>query len=200
MEVLIWCYVICLMDDTSVVDAYMQGKSMRCIAKEFGTNHKLISRILKRNNIETRQYKHARGKRKFDCDKLRAYNNMLHHLRFSVSIEWLVGFDDIEKFKTLNRCITNRDNRFCESTDWYVCYIEKFYSDKQFNLIYNKWVGSGKQLYLKPSIDHIHPKSEGGGNELDNLQFLTWFENRCKNNMSQDVWDSIKQNIQEYFV
>lgn len=42
--------------------------------------------------------------------------------------------------------------------------------------------------------------SVGGTNCLDNLQFLSWFENRCKNNMSQIEWDNIKDNIEEYFV
>ena len=54
--------------------------------------------------------------------------------------------------------------------------------------------------YKKPSIDHIIATSVGGTNCLDNLQFLSWFENRCKNNMSQIVWDNIKDNIEEYFV
>ena len=35
---------------------------------------------------------------------------------------------------------------------------------------------------------------------LDNLQFLTWFENRCKNNMSQSEWDDIKTNIGLYLI
>lgn len=53
---------------------------------------------------------------------------------------------------------------------------------------------------MKPSLDHITPKAKGGTNELDNLQFLTWFENRCKNDMSQEDWDKMKSNILEYFV
>ena len=43
-------------------------------------------------------------------------------------------------------------------------------------------------------------KSKGGKNSLDNLQFLTWFENRCKNNMTQKEWDKLKQNINNYFI
>ena len=32
------------------------------------------------------------------------------------------------------------------------------------------------------------------------LQFLTWFENRCKNDMTQTEWDNLKLTIEEYFV
>ena len=33
----------------------------------------------------------------------------------------------------------------------------------------------------------------------DNLQVLTWFENRCKNDMTQAEWSAIKLNINRYF-
>jgi hypothetical protein len=36
--------------------------------------------------------------------------------------------------------------------------------------------------------------------DLRHLQFLSWFENRTKNNMSQKEWDLLKQNISEYFI
>ena len=35
---------------------------------------------------------------------------------------------------------------------------------------------------------------------LDNLQFLTWFENRAKNDMSMDEWIDIKNNIKDYLI
>jgi hypothetical protein len=188
------------MNEEQIVNLYIEGKSMREIAKQLETNHKLISRILKKNEIETRPTRNTRTIRKFSCKKKLLYNNMATHLRFNVDVEWLMQFVDIEKLKVLNRCVTSRDNRFDENDLWYKEYILKFYFDKQFNKIYNRWVESGKQFYFKPSVDHIRPKSEGGNNNVENLQFLTWFENRCKNNMSQEDWDSVKQNIQEYFV
>lgn len=36
--------------------------------------------------------------------------------------------------------------------------------------------------------------------EMANIQFLSWFENRCKNNMSQVDWDLLKSKISDYFI
>lgn len=36
--------------------------------------------------------------------------------------------------------------------------------------------------------------------DVNNLQFLTWFENRCKNDISWQDWQLMKQNIQLYFI
>ncbi len=42
--------------------------------------------------------------------------------------------------------------------------------------------------------------NEYGTNQLTNLQFLSWFENRCKNDISQNQWNLIKSNITEFFI
>lgn len=188
------------MDEDLVIELYQCGRTMRSIAKEFNTNHKVVSKALKKNGIQTREPKNLRGMRKFDSDVERNYNNMATHLRFEVTVEWLMQFSDFSKLKLLNDVITNRSGRWDVSTDWYKSYIERFYNDRQFNSIYAVWINSGKLKYKKPSVDHIIPKAKGGTNSLDNLQFLSWFENRCKNDMSQEEWDVLKSNIQEYFI
>ena len=124
------------------------------------------------------------------------FKNMKAHLKYNVSLEWLMKFDDIEKLKILNKSITR--NRDCANfnTNFYICFIEKFYYDEQFNKIYNKWT-ENKCKYLKPSLDHINPKSKGCElDDLSNLQFLTWFENRAKNDLSQADWNSIKKILE----
>lgn len=186
------------MNNKEIVKLYLDWKSMRGIAEKFWTNHKLIWRILKSEWIETRKPLNLRGKKKFECDNERLYNNMAKHLRFSVDYKWLMQFEDIEKLKMLNRCISMRDKRWDIATDFYKEYISKFYNDKQFNHIYNKWNEWNKYKYLKPSIDHIIPTSKWWTNNIENLQFLTWFENRCKNDMTQEEWNNLKNNINNF--
>lgn len=187
--------------DEKIIEMYSDdGLTMREIARRLGTNHRMIGHILKRNGISTRSPKNLRGKRKFPCDTDLKYNNMVTHLKWDVSIEWARQFRNFEMLKFLNKAVTNRDNRYPLSTEEYKAYVEKFYRDYQFNALYFKWINNKKDKYLKPSLDHKIPKSKGGTNDLRNLQFLTWFENRCKNDMSQVEWDNMKKNIQEYLI
>jgi hypothetical protein len=128
------------------------------------------------------------------------YKNMATHIRFKVPLVWLKQFEDIEKLKFLNKAITPRDIRFKVDTRWYIKYVLKFYYDKQFIYIYSRWIESGKDKYMRPTVDHINPKANGGNEELDNLQFLTWFENRAKNDMPLVVWQEMKKNIKNYLI
>lgn len=49
-------------------------------------------------------------------------------------------------------------------------------------------------------VHKMYTPTNGGDLNLDNLQFLSWFENRCKNNMTQAEWNRVKENIGEYLI
>ena len=123
------------------------------------------------------------------------YKDIKNHLRWNVDLEFLESFDDIEKLKILNKCICKAPSSF--TTNDYKAYLSKFYYDKQFNYIYHLYLTSNKKKYAKPSLDHIKPLSTGGTWELNNLQFLTWAENRAKFNYTQEEWNEIRE---KYFI
>lgn len=201
-----------------IIAQYEPGvTSLRTLAERFGTNHHVVRRALQSAGIaivkakkspvsaEARQ-RMSEAKKGFrppwlnkPPTKNQLYCNMKTHLRFDVSIEWLLQFPDFEKLKMLNAAISHSE-RFPSCSEWYRRYVEHFYYDDQFNYVYLAWVVSDKDPWKRPSIDHIHPSSQGGLGDLENLQFLSWFENRCKNHLSQEVWESLKSRIWEYLL
>lgn len=123
--------------------------------------------------------------------------NMKAHLKYDVSFEWLDSFDDIEKLKYLNHSIARERDYKGFTTEIYKKFIEKFYNDEKFNQLFNEWIKT-KDKWIKPSLDHIEAKCKGGTLLLDNLQFISWLENRAKIDIPQVVWDKMKKNIQYY--
>jgi len=189
------------------------------IADEMKTDHNRIKRILVKNEIKitirptlkpyTDEHRRkvglaSKGRQSNlgkTMPKSSLYKNMETHLKYKVSLEWLEGFEDIEKLKFLNKSISRtRDRRgFTDKT--YKMFIEKFYYDKQFNDLYNKWLQSDKNKWMRPSLDHIKSRSKKGSLvDMNNLQFLSWLENRTKADMSDVDWRNIKKNIEDYLV
>ena len=77
-------------------------------------------------------------------------------------------------------------------------FILKFYSDIKFNNLYERWLETNDK-WIKPSLDHIIAKANNGSLLIDNLQFISWLENRAKIDIEQNEWNEIKQRINEYF-
>jgi len=191
--------------------------TLRRIAEKFNTNHHLIKRKLLKMGIEIMQGGRIRKpfteehKRKIGASskgrigywagkkmpKITTYKNMLAHLKYDISLEWLMSFEDIEKLKYLNKALSRK--RDCQgfTTEIYKAFIERFYKDKQFNILYDKWIAT-KDKWIKPSLDHILSKSKGGKLSLENLQFISWLENRAKVDMDQEQWNKIKKYIGYY--
>ena len=186
--------------------------SLREVGRKFNIDHHRVKRVLKRNKVEivkenkkrelTEEHKNkisqsTKGRKAWNKGKTMGkevlYKNMKAHLKYDVSLEWLKKYNDIEKLKFLNKTLTRKRVSKHFNTEKYKKFIQKFYYDKQFNNIYKLWLEEGKSKYFKPSLDHIVPKSRGGGYKIENLQFLTWFENRTKNNMTMKEWVSFKK-------
>ena len=191
--------------------------TLRMIAEKFKTNHHLIRRrlekagvaITRRNTLKEFTQAHkdniskaCKGRETWSKGKkmTRDHNlkNMKAHLKYDVSLEWLNGFEDMEKLKYLNRSLSRR--RDCEgfTTETYKQFIEKFYNDEKFNALFEKWRVT-KDKWIKPSLDHIKAKCNGGTLLLDNLQFISWLENRSKVDIDQNEWELMKTRINEYF-
>lgn len=125
------------------------------------------------------------------------YKNMAAHLRYDVEYTWLIKYDDLEKLKFLNSAVV-RKRDFNFNTEIYKKYIHTFYYDTKFNVIYNKWIENDKNKWLKPSLDHIIPNKNGSLDDISNLEFLTWFENRAKNDIDINEWKQMKKDIYFY--
>ena len=212
------------MDERKIIEMYVnRGYTLRHLAEEFNTNHHRIKRILQKNNVEItkrntlrvfsdehrQKISHTR-KMLYKSGVLSAWSkgkkmtrehnlkNMQSHLKYSVSLKWLNQFDDFEKLKFLNGSIKRKRDYEGFTTEIYKQFIKKFYVDKKFNTLYEKWIETGDK-WIKPSLDHIQAKAKGGTLLLDNLQFISWFENRAKIDIEQEEWNKIKERIYDYF-
>lgn len=200
----------------AIVTAYKPGvTTLREVARICGTDHHQVKRVLVAEGINifkgkrgpfTEEHRRkigesARGRvgswKGKKHTKRMIYLNMRAHLRFDVPLDWLEQFEDVARLKYLNSCL-RRSERFPAKAEWYVEFIKKFYHQPQFIGIYEKWLANSKCRWLRPTIDHIMPKSLGGTNDVSNLQFLPWFENRAKCDMTAKEWASIKSNISFY--
>lgn len=199
-----------------IVNLYENDLTLRRISKDVGICRTIISSVLKERDIKVfRKVKPFTDEHRINISnglkgkknslgvkrtKLNNYKNMKNHLLFDVDLEWLCSFNDIDKLKFLNKIVSNirkhNKNEYWE-TDFYIEFIENFYNDTKFNNLYSRWLISNDR-WMKPSIDHID--SNNRKNELSNFQFLTWFENRCKNDITHNEWLKMKENINEYFI
>lgn len=208
-----------MLNEERIINLYTKERyTLRMIAREFNTDHHKIKRVLEKNNIEITQKnrkrepfseEHRRRMSEASMGRVpwsiglkmtreHSLKNMRAHLKYDVTIEWLEGFTDIEKLKYLNHSIARRRDYEGFSTEVYMQFIEKFYYDDKFNKLFLAWKEPGDR-WMKPSLDHIKAKCNGGSLLFENMQFISWFENRAKADIDQITWNSMKERISEYF-
>lgn len=212
------------MTDEELIELYQTtNATMTELAGHRGVSIDIVRRILKKNNIpivkkpktyvitdehrkkisdsRKKSYENgewipwAKGK---SMSKSAVLKNMKAHLQYDVSLEWLETFDDIERLKYLNRSISRKRDSEGFTTETYVSFIEKFYNDPTFTKLYNTWQTTGDK-WIKPSLDHIISKAGGCDlTNINNMQFISWFANRSKVDMTEQEWTNIKENINHY--
>lgn len=121
--------------------------------------------------------------------------NMKAHLKYDVSLGWLSQFDDINKLKELNHLLARDRVSKNFDTEKYKQFIVKFYYDESFIKQYNLYLKT-KDRWDRPSLDHIKPLSSGGNWVLENLQIVSWFENRAKCNLDNDKYNEL---VKKYY-
>lgn len=203
---------------SKIIKEYVDGeKTMNDISNMFNIDCRKVSKILKDNNIEKRAYrKTEETKRKISkalsgkTSPLKGrplsissrYNNMRAQFKLDESTDLSI-YSDFNRLKKITEFISKNIPKEPKNPSYIISFIDKFYNDAQFNKIYDLWISSGMIKWLKPSLDHIVPISRGGDHNIDNLQVLTWFENRCKVDMLQEEWEEFKKTSgtsSDYFI
>jgi hypothetical protein len=195
-----------LMDENEVVRLYVeQGYTLRMIADELGTNHHMVRRVLTRHGVTITQQgrkrkpftnEHRRkiseaskGRPSWSAGKVLPESFRRANMRgkLGTSID-LSKYADYARLSFLTRFLSKRREFIGFNDSVREPFLDKFYFDEQFNRIYDAWIASGQSKWWRPTLDHKHSQSNGGNWELENLQFLTWFENRAKAEMNDDEW------------
>ncbi len=181
---------------------YSAGAPLRQLASEIGRSNQATRKLLIAEGVTIRSRSEAlKGLKRTDevCQAIsqrmlgnRPWNTGLvfdeGRRRDNMSARWggldLHAFPDYQRLKFLTRHLTRQVARGDFPRPQAQAFLNRFYTDLAFNAIYDAWQAHGEDKWWYPSIDHIVPGLIG----LDNLRFVTWFENRAKEAMTLGEW------------
>lgn len=202
--------------DESIKKLYIEERySLRKIAKILNTDHHTIKRKLQNMGVPlnnknrkrepfSKEHRYKISESKKGCQSwckgkkmpyIAILKNMITHIKWNVDLDFYLQFNNIEKLKALNKLLTRERVSKHFDTNKYKEFILKFYYDEQFNKQFEIYSAS-KNRWDKPSLDHITPLSKGGTWGLENLQIISWFENRAKCDMDNEEFQNM---IRKYF-
>lgn len=196
------------LSDEEIKRGYESGSTLRVISRAAGIDHHRIKRILLSQGVDIREgytlppfsneHKEKIGRKskgRIPYNRGIPASDEMIIKYIAARIEGVVdlsNFDDPEKLKILTQ-ISSKRKQLRTSDENRQAFFDRFYFDEAFRAIYDLWIQSGKCKWRRPTLDHIIPLCRGGGWELGNLQFLTWFENRAKADMTGDEWEAFKR-------
>lgn len=199
------------MNEQEVIRLYaVEMWTLRRVAAEFGTNHHMVRRVLQRHGVaitakHRRQPMSAEHRRKIGEATRRRVPwskgktmsesycraNMKGRLGGTLDLD---RYPDYQRLKFLTALLAKRKPFLGGDDLSRQSFLDHFYFDEAFNAVYDAWLASGKNKWFYPSLDHKHAASNGGGWGLDNLRFITWFENRAKAEMGVEEWETFRES------
>ncbi|WP_068676856.1 HNH endonuclease signature motif containing protein [Oceanobacillus sp. Castelsardo] len=202
-------------DENEVVRLYVEeDKTLRHTGEIVGIDHHRVKRILVKHGVKIEKKKRSKPvteehKKKLseslkgrsswlkgkNLPKEIIYKQIKTKLRSDIDFS---VYGDYEKLKVLMKLLRKHREYIGYNDETRKVFLDHFYYDENFNAIYQLWLESDYNKWMYPSFDHKIPISKCGEWELNNYQFLTWFENRMKVDMNVEEWEQCKKlgNVQ----
>lgn len=139
-------------------------------------------------------------KKKKEYFKVDPFRSIAQNMKNSVGYSFLKkNFSDPDKVRYLLLSIKSNGGtlKYDFDSEDKKKYLLRFYYDDNFNKFYNMFLLT-ENKFIKPSLDHLIPRSRGGSSNLDNLHFISYLENIAKSDMTWQEWVVVKNNLHKF--